>query len=177
MSDLSLWWWLPIWLALFLVGLWLRNSAPVRRLRSAQYPTEAVAEINERVLREVMRICTPVFLGFAVSRAFGWVEITKVSQALVITGLIAYIIFWLWMQRVFFSFVQIQLGSFDLLKQFYTFFSPSLDCLSYISDGMCLQWAVLCSRWFWQCFVTILLPKSSFSSCGGAEEKVDRGRR
>jgi hypothetical protein len=39
-----------------------------------------------------------------------------IAELLGITGLIAYIIFWLWMQRVFFSFVQLQITSFDLLK-------------------------------------------------------------
>jgi hypothetical protein len=56
----------------------------------------------ERRIRCILRFC----IG----------ENYDIAELLGITGLIAYIIFWLWMQRVFFSFVQLQITSFDLLK-------------------------------------------------------------
>jgi hypothetical protein len=114
----------------FFVGLLLRNSAPVRRLRSAQYSKEVIVEINERVLKDVMDICTPLFLGFAVPYAFASVKITTVRELLLITGLIVYIIGWLHAQRLFFPFLKRQLKSFDLWKIFLHDFRNFVGLLS-----------------------------------------------
>ena len=55
---------LAIFLGVFVGGaLNLGFPALRRSLKSRQYPIEVVTEINERALTEVMKICTPVFLG------------------------------------------------------------------------------------------------------------------
>jgi hypothetical protein len=115
MSDAS-YWLLAIFLGIFFAGLGnlaLRNSALGRRLRSAQYPTRVMLRQYERALKDVMRICTPVFLGFAVARAFQQADPSEVFWT---TFLIGYILMWLLLQRVFFSLVRLQITSFDLSK-------------------------------------------------------------
>jgi hypothetical protein len=115
MSDSSRWL-LAIFLAIFfgvLGRLALRNSTLGRRLRSAQYPTGVLLRHYERALKEVMRICTPVFLGFAVARAF---QQAAPSEVFWTTFLVGYILIWLFLQRVFFSMIRLQITSFDLSK-------------------------------------------------------------
>jgi hypothetical protein len=70
MSGFATW---PIFVGFFCgVALYLvlRNSPLRRTLDTAKPATEVTIKIKEDALREVMRICTPVFLGFSITHAF-----------------------------------------------------------------------------------------------------------